>query len=127
MRNIKKLIFIYNGNSGLVNGIIHLLHKKFSPQTYDCRLCAILYDGIRHDAQWNDFIQTLHVATEYYHRDTFIKRYGALHQALPVVLAEEEDGTRTIGISADTFQTIHTMEQMQQHILSLCSRQEPCK
>ena len=40
----KKLIFIYNAKSGLVNEMIDFAHKIVSPETYECNLCAISYN-----------------------------------------------------------------------------------
>jgi hypothetical protein len=41
-----RLLFVYAGDSGAVNGLVHYVHKIVSPATYECHLCA-LTDGRR--------------------------------------------------------------------------------
>lgn len=43
---MNKLVFVYNGGGGLVNGVMHYLHKRISPDTYPCELCGMVYDGM---------------------------------------------------------------------------------
>ena len=54
---MQTLVFVYNGDSGLINGLMHLMHKAVSPETYECQLCAIVYDGVRQSKDWKNFIQ----------------------------------------------------------------------
>lgn len=51
-RTMQKLIFVYNGDSGLFNGVMHYLHKRISPDTYPCQLCGIIYDGTELNKGW---------------------------------------------------------------------------
>lgn len=107
----KKLIFVYNSDSGLVNSVIHLLHKKFSPSTYDCQLCMLVYDGVGMDKDWAAFIKSLNIETEFLHRNTFVQRYGSTAEALPVVLFHENGSNRPVITAAD-FQSIRTLEAL---------------
>lgn len=87
----KKLIFVYNGNSGAINGLIHYLHKKISPETYECQLCALVYDGMSMNKEWMNFIKSLNIPTEFIHRDTCLKKYGDLTKNFPAIFLFEND------------------------------------
>jgi hypothetical protein len=74
----QRLIFVYNADAGLLNGLKDLVHKAVSPGTYACDLCAITYDltGMRKD--WKQAIQGLPLPVEFLHRDEFSKAYPTL-------------------------------------------------
>ena len=50
-----KLFFCYNANSGFFNGVLHFLHKTFSPNTYECNLCAITFT-YKMKENWKSFV-----------------------------------------------------------------------
>ncbi|MFC4779189.1 hypothetical protein ACFO9Q_20545 [Paenibacillus sp. GCM10023252] len=55
----QQLLFIYNAQSGLVNGMLDMVHKLVSPGTYPCHLCAVTYGltGMRTD--WKQYVKKL--------------------------------------------------------------------
>lgn len=96
----KKLVFVYNGNSGAINGLIHYLHKKISPETYECQLCSLVYDGMSMNKEWMSFVKSLNIPTEFTHRNTFRKKYGDLTENFPAIfLFENEKVIKTINAS----------------------------
>ena len=110
---MKKLIFVYNGDSGVINSIMHLMHKTFSPSTYECRLCALVYDSISMNKDWMAFVNTLGVEVEYHHRDTFLKTYKHRYQDYPVVLMQEAGKFETV-LDAPAFAGIETLKDLMQ-------------
>lgn len=113
---MQTLVFVYNGDSGLINGLMHLMHKAISPETYECQLCAIVYDGARQSKDWKSFINGINIKAEYFHRDTFIKTYGILETDLPAIFLKTDNDVLELVVNAQDFQSIKTMEQLQQQI-----------
>ena len=93
---IDTLVFIYNADGGLLNGIMDSVHKTVSPATYSCSLCAMTYGVFAMSAKWREWLKALPVATEFYHRDD--SPFGAL--ALPAVLARRGSDVETL-LTAD--------------------------
>ena len=116
---MKSLIFVYNGDSGIVNSLMHLMHKAISPETYECQLCSIIYDGISQSKEWKAFIQHQNIKAEYFHRDTFVKSYGEIVDRYPVVLLKDNDSSLKVVIDAKKFSSIQNMEQLKAEILKI--------
>lgn len=114
---MKKLVFVYNGDSGLVNGLMHYLHKRISPDTYACQLCALVYDGLSLNKEWLDFVRTLDVPVEYLHRDKYVSRYGEISQTWPAVLLHEDDRCVATVISSVDFGQLHSLEALQGRLM----------
>lgn len=81
----KKLVFVYNADSGMFNTLTDIAHKIFSPQTYECNLCAISHSYFNERDEWKAFIQELGVECEFLHRDEFLKKYQSENSNFPVV------------------------------------------
>ncbi|MCC2546265.1 hypothetical protein LJY25_07395 [Hymenobacter sp. BT175] len=89
-----QLLFVYNADAGLVNGVMDLFHKLLSPRTYPCSLCAVTYGGVSMRPEWHSFIKALPVAARFLHRDEFVAAYPALASAsLPAAFWLGEAGT----------------------------------
>lgn len=120
-----KLVFVYNGDSGLVNGVMHYLHKRISPETYPCQLCGLIYDGMSVKQDWLRFVQSLDVATEFLHRDEYHQRYGQTHRAWPAVLLHDGAVLKQVVLSAEDFETIPSLEALQQRLADFVRREWP--
>ncbi|MAG01825.1 hypothetical protein CMI42_00660 [Candidatus Pacearchaeota archaeon] len=83
---VKKLIFVYNANSGPFNSLADTLHKTFSPKTYKCNLCKITYGAFNMREDWREFINQLNIKTEFLHKDEFEKVYPGKKTDLPAIL-----------------------------------------
>ena len=114
---MKKIIFVYNADGGILNGIKDLLHKNLSPKTYDCRLCAVTYDNFGMIREWKDFIQMLNVATEFLHRDELKEQYQIKDVALPAALLQTEENQLQIWISADEMNSCQNLSDLKQLVL----------
>ncbi len=92
---IKKLIFIYNADSGLRNMIMDSVHKILSPSTYACSLCDITYGAFSEKSVWKKFRKEASIEMEFLHKDEFVKAHASKfgHKfSFPIVLAETNNG-----------------------------------
>ena len=69
MNDKKKLIFIYNANSGVINAAIDYLHKMFSPETYNCSLCSLTYNNFGKIGKWKKFLDSCNYDLVFIYRD----------------------------------------------------------
>lgn len=115
-RTMQKLIFVYNGDSGLLNGVMHYLHKRISPETYPCRLCGIIYDGTELNKDWLAFVKKLDVPAEFLHRDEFRAKYGEHGLSYPVVLSAGNGASLETLISAEDFNSIGDLQALKDRL-----------
>lgn len=83
------MLFVYNANSGFLNGLMDVGHKLISPATYSCKLCALTHDTFSENKIWKDFQENGTLDLEFYHRDEFEAKYGVGKFSYPVVLVNE--------------------------------------
>jgi hypothetical protein len=88
----KSILFVYNADSGIFNTVTDIAHKIFSPQSYECNLCAITYGNFAIKGEWKEFLETLDAELEFLHRDEFIKKYRLSEVALPAVFLKSAEG-----------------------------------
>lgn len=79
---MKKLIFVYKADSGLMNFVLDAAHKLFSPATYPCNLCALTYTP-RGLPRWRRFVKELPWPVAFLHRDELVEQYGETGAELP--------------------------------------------
>jgi len=88
-----KLVFVYNADAGPLNGFKDLLHKTFSPDTYECALCANTYQFSGMRPEWKQAVANLPLPTEFLHRDEFRRAYPALaSHSLPAAFSADAAG-----------------------------------
>lgn len=90
----KKLIFIYNADSGLRNLVIDSMHKVISPKTYDCNLCDITFGVFTENKIWKKFREATQFEIEFLHKDEFKKQYASKFGykfSYPIILAATEN------------------------------------
>lgn len=122
---MKKLIFVYNGDSGLANGVLHYLHKRISPDTYSCDLCGMVYDGMSLKKDWLDFVKSLGVPTEFLHRDEYQKAYGKSSLAWPAVLLHDDQKLLKVVLKPADFKQIESLDVLQQKIRTFVDSELP--
>lgn len=114
---MEKIIFVYNADGGILNGIKDLIHKNLSPKTYDCRLCAVTYDNFGMIRKWKDFIQTLNISAEFLHRDELKQQYGIENIPLPTALIQRKDNDLQVWISADEMNQCQSLNDLKALVL----------
>lgn len=86
-----KLLFVYNADSDKISAALDFVHKIISPSTYACNLCAITFGNFGIKKEWEDFIKSLPMETEFLHKDEFQKKYPDTSTEYPVVFANNGD------------------------------------
>lgn len=115
----KQLVFVYNADSGMFNTLTDIAHKVFSPQTYECNLCAISHSYFSERDEWKEFIQELGVECEFLHRDEFIKKYQSSETKFPVIFELEGDNLK-LSLSAEQINACKSMDELKAAITSSC-------
>ena len=114
----KKLVFVYNADSGMFNTLTDIAHKVFSPQTYECNLCAISHSYLSERGEWKDFIQGLGVDCEFLHRDEFLKKYSSDEEVFPVIF-EDMNSDLVVRVSAEKINSCKSMDDLKEVIKSV--------
>lgn len=111
---MEKLIFVYNADSGKLNGLMDSLRKVVSPSTYDCKLCALTFGLKDEKKSWKEFRKNLQIETEFLHRDEFRKQYASKFGykfEFPLVLMQNNKGLEVF-MSKDEFSEIASLEEL---------------
>lgn len=110
MRDDRELIFIYNADSGIFQGIKDLIHKSVSPKTYGCNLCGLTYSGAYMRQEWKKFINSLPVKTTFLHKDEFAKLYPKLAMTTYPVVFKKDGGILKEFLSTNQINKQNTLE-----------------
>ena len=93
---VKKIVFVYNADSGVFNLVSDIAHKIFSPQTYACNLCAITHSNFGMRKEWKEYLDSLDSPLEFLHADEFKEKYKLEKVNLPAIYAEENGALREV-------------------------------
>lgn len=114
----KKLIFVYNADSGLGNMLLDGAHKILQPSTYACSLCSLTFGALTEKAAWMKFRKTHPVEMEFLHKDEFNKRYASKFGykfSFPIVLAETARGLE-VSVATENLNALEKTEDLIQLI-----------
>ena len=109
------LIFVYNADSGVFNGFADLAHKLFSPDTYQCNLCAITYSTFTMRKEWKTYLANLSYPLEFLHRDEFVEKYQYPGLKFPAMLIKKDD-TISILLDSEQINTCSSVDDLKQVI-----------
>jgi len=115
------LVFVYNADSGLFNTMADIGHKIFSPETYECALCALTHGYFKERGQWRAFVENLDIECEFLHRDEFVRRYPDIGDPLPAVFSLQ-NGRPVCCAGADDLRHCEDLDALQALIHKQCSR-----
>jgi len=114
MKSTKKsLLFVYNADSGIFNTLSDIAHKMFSPDTYECNLCAITHSYFSMRETWAEFLETLDVNLEFLHRDELIQQYGEQNASLPAIFFIGDNKQLELAVDSDKINHCKTIEDLQ--------------
>ena len=85
------IVFVYNADSGLFSTLTDTAHKLFSPETYECNLCAMTFSGLGMKKEWKEFLDTIDIPLEFLHRDELKKKYGTEVELPAIFLKSGKD------------------------------------
>lgn len=86
-----KLIFVYNAKSGIGNKMLDAMHKTLSPNTYECDLCSLTYGNVGPKKDWQEFLKSINMDTEFHYKDKFASAHPLLKDEFPVIYAKNGD------------------------------------
>ncbi|MFX1326128.1 MAG: hypothetical protein ACFE8N_14355 [Promethearchaeota archaeon] len=81
--NKKKLVFVYNADSGVINIVKDFWHKLLRPSTYQCNLCSQTFSAFGMKKDWKKFINNLEIDAEFLHKDEFEEKYKISNARFP--------------------------------------------
>src|SRR6267142_3049597 len=110
------LVFVYNAKGGLFNAAADIAHKIFSPQTYQCKLCALTYSTFVMRKDWEEFLASLERPLEFLHSDEVKNLYGISDLPLPAIF-EKEGGQLKLLIDADSINRCSTIADLKQLVI----------
>jgi hypothetical protein len=91
---MKTLLFVYNSDSGLWNGVVDYVRKAIAPDTYDCNLCKVISgNSLIINRQWVRFIHSLPYTCKFIYRDEYVKSYPMTRSDIPAVFEQLSDGS----------------------------------
>ena len=102
-----QVIFIYNADSGFLNGALDSAHKILSPSTYSCDLCALTHGTFGAKKEWKSFMKEMSVEAVFYHKNDLPEAYR--HLTLPIILGGSVD---TVLVAAEEMKDISSLEQL---------------
>jgi hypothetical protein len=112
-RTTASLVFVYNADSGLFNALGDMSHKIFSPETYQCQLCALTYSTFGMRKSWKQFLETLDRPFEFLHADELKTQYNISNIPLPAIFAKEDAGLK-LRVSAAEINECRTIDALKQ-------------
>ncbi len=113
-----RLLCVYNADTGLIQALMHAVHKQFRPETYPCSLCALTYGAVSMRGNWKEFWQSLDAQVDFYHRDDFtvdFPKYGTGGErevALPVIMIDEADSELRVFISNEELDAMADVNEL---------------
>jgi hypothetical protein len=112
------LVFVYNADGGVFNTLADAAHKIFSPQTYQCNLCALTHGAIGMRREWKRFLDGLDSPLEFLHADELRSRYGVEGVPLPAVF-KGGGGKLEVSVGADSINACRTLDDLKRLILEI--------
>ena len=110
------LVFVYNADGGLFNLAADIAHKIFSPQTYNCNLCALTHGAFGMKNEWRRYLDALDAHFEFLHADEFkVRRTAEIAEKLPAIFSQENCALKPL-ISADEINSCRSAKELQQLI-----------
>ncbi|MEO1489110.1 MAG: hypothetical protein AAFR88_06710 [Pseudomonadota bacterium] len=116
--NRPRLVLVYNADTGLIEALMHAVHKQFFPSTYPCSLCALTYGAVSMRGDWKAFWQGLDAEVSFFHRDDFTQAFptlgtgGVREVTLPVVLMSEAGEEPRVLISNEELDAMADVDEL---------------
>ena len=113
-----RLFCVYNADTGLIEALMHAVHKAVRPETYPCSLCALTYGAVSMRGDWKTFWQELDAEVLFYHRDDFTQDFpkygtgGTQEVALPVIMIDEADAELRALISNEELEAMADVNEL---------------
>nr|WP_298930633.1 hypothetical protein [uncultured Erythrobacter sp.] len=107
-----RLLIVYNADGGILNTLLHAVHKQFAPGSYPCSLCALTYGPVSMRGEWRRFLDRLPMEAVFHHRDDFAAAYPGHRHDLPAILiAAPDNGLRSL-IGAEQLDAMDSLSDL---------------
>jgi hypothetical protein len=108
----KTLLFVYNADNDIFSQIADFAHKIFSPQTYQCQLCALTFGNLAMKSQWKEFLKTVPFPKTFLHREEFLRQFPEGHKiALPAIFLIDEEQL-SLFLTAEEIKSQDTLDDL---------------
>ena len=117
-----RLILVYNADTGIIEALMHAVHKAVRPETYPCSLCALTYGAVSMRGDWKRYWRSLTAKVDFYHRDDFTEDFptlgtgGVREVALPTILISEEDEEPRVLISNEELDAMADVNELMEQV-----------
>lgn len=108
----KKVIFVFNADSGVVNFVKDWWHKLLKPSTYSCNLCVQTFSAFGMKKDWKSFLQNLEIETEFLHKDEFEEKFEIKDPKYPSAYIQD-DGNLELFITKEEMNSMKSLEEME--------------
>jgi hypothetical protein len=105
------IIFVYNADSGPINGLKDYFHKIIKPETYECNLCAVTFGNFGMKNSWRKFINSLKNDVKFLHRDEFRKQFNLKDISFPAIFIKKGEEINLL-ISRDEMNNVKTVPEL---------------
>jgi hypothetical protein len=118
-----RLLCVYNADTGLIEALMHAVHKQLRPETYPCSLCTLTYGAVSMRGDWKTFWQELDAEVLFYHRDDFTADFpkfgtgGAQEVALPVIMIDQADAELRVLISNEELDAMADVNELMARVM----------
>lgn len=116
IKNERKLVFVYNADSGVISLVKDFWKKILRPTSYECNLCMQTFGAFSMKKDWKSFINNLNINTEFLHRDEFEQNYDVKDAKYPSAYIYD-DGQLNLLISEDEMNAIRSLDEMEVLVL----------
>lgn len=108
----RKVVFVYNADSGKVNGIKDYFRKLVRPETYQCNLCAVTFGGFGMKKEWKDYTKSSTVPMEFLHKDEFFEQYPEMTNAEFPCAYLKHNGNLSLLISQEEMNSVGDQDEL---------------
>lgn len=116
----KKLIFIYNADSGVFNLLGDVAKKAFKMDG-TCSLCDLTHNPLSMKDEWKTFIENLPYPTTFLHKNEFIEKCKESSVTTFPAMLLEENGILTELLDADTINSTQDLNELKRIITDVIS------
>ncbi|WP_216317548.1 hypothetical protein [Deinococcus aestuarii] len=117
------LVFVYNADGGVLNGLRDLWVKTVRPGEYDCQLCAVTYGVTGMKREWRDYVKGLGRDVRFLHRDELRDEYGVQGVPLPAAFEVGPDGTLREWLPASQIRAAATLDDLMRLVKARLDRE----
>ena len=117
-----KLLFVYNAEKDILNGVVDYAHKVFKPSTYKCDLCELTHHNLGQRKSWKQFKKETKAEISFHYIKGFEKQFNESYN-YPVVL-EMRNGENKVILSHRELKEINNVEDLIIRIESIIEQHE---